>query len=99
MANHVEVEREGADITAAHMLIPEETPSEIRKFFDGTTIFMTGGSGFLGNLIIEKILRVCPDINGIYILMRPKKGKDPQERLDEMFKDVVSIFRSFNLTL
>jgi FlaA1/EpsC-like NDP-sugar epimerase len=31
--------------------------SEVTEFFNGLNIFVTGGSGFVGKLLIEKILR------------------------------------------
>lgn len=64
--------------------------SEIIKFYEGATIFITGGTGFLGNLILEKILRICPNISRIYLLVRPKRGLTAQERFEKIFGDVVS---------
>lgn len=48
-------------------------------------IFLTGGTGFLGKILIEKLLRSFPQIGTIYVLIRPKKGKDMKTRLDEFF--------------
>lgn len=31
--------------------------SDIQSFYKDTTIFLTGGTGFMGNLILEKLLR------------------------------------------
>ncbi|KAK9872053.1 hypothetical protein WA026_015303 [Henosepilachna vigintioctopunctata] len=59
--------------------------SEIQKFFVGQTIFVTGGTGFLGKLVIEKLLRDCNDLKKIYILVRTKKGKRESERFQEIF--------------
>ncbi|XP_015172637.1 PREDICTED: putative fatty acyl-CoA reductase CG5065 [Polistes dominula] len=58
----------------------------IQKFYDGQSILITGGTGFLGKLLIEKLLRSCPTIMCIYILIRPKKGKDVLQRKNELFK-------------
>jgi fatty acyl-CoA reductase len=33
--------------------------------------------------LVEKLLTECPDIERIYILLRPKHGHSPQKRLDE----------------
>ncbi|CAH1173794.1 unnamed protein product [Phaedon cochleariae] len=57
----------------------------IPEFFKGKCIFMTGGSGFIGKVMIEKLLRTCPDIKNIYVLVRPKRGKNIQERVKNLF--------------
>lgn len=54
---------------------------EIPKFYADQEIFITGGSGFMGKVLIEKLLRSCPDLKTIYVLLRPKKGKSVEERL------------------
>ncbi|KAL3271810.1 hypothetical protein HHI36_022280 [Cryptolaemus montrouzieri] len=56
----------------------------IPEFFTGRSIFITGGSGFMGKVLIEKLLRSCPGIVNIYMLIRDKKGKSPEERIKAM---------------
>ncbi|XP_076164073.1 fatty acyl-CoA reductase wat [Ptiloglossa arizonensis] len=63
--------------------------SEIAEFFAGTNVLVTGGTGFLGILLIEKLLRSCPDIATLYMIVRPKKGKNSQDRFKETFDNVV----------
>uniref|UniRef100_A0A0A9WQG7 Fatty acyl-CoA reductase n=1 Tax=Lygus hesperus TaxID=30085 RepID=A0A0A9WQG7_LYGHE len=68
--------------------LPEELkdiPDRVSATFEGKTFFITGGSGFLGKVLIEKILRKSPNINKIYLLMRQKKGKDSKQRIHELF--------------
>ncbi|XP_015590617.1 putative fatty acyl-CoA reductase CG5065 [Cephus cinctus] len=60
--------------------------SEIQSFFKGRTIFITGGSGLMGKVLIEKLLYSCSDLEKIYILLRPRRGRSPEIRVDEMFK-------------
>lgn len=43
-------------------------------------------TGFLGKLMVEKLLRSCPEIDKVYILARAKEGKSVQERVDELIK-------------
>ncbi|XP_050685690.1 putative fatty acyl-CoA reductase CG8306 [Leptidea sinapis] len=57
--------------------------SKVRAFYSGKNIFITGGTGFVGLCLIEKILRCIPDAGKIYLLMREKKGKQIAERLKE----------------
>uniref|UniRef100_A0AAR5PGN4 Fatty acyl-CoA reductase n=2 Tax=Dendroctonus ponderosae TaxID=77166 RepID=A0AAR5PGN4_DENPD len=56
----------------------------IQECFRGKNLFLTGGSGFIGKACIEKFLRSCPDLGKIYILLRPKKGKSLEERLEQI---------------
>lgn len=51
---------------------------------------MTGGTGFLGKVLIEKLLRSCPDVGEIFILMRPKAGLSIDDRLKKMLQLPVS---------
>lgn len=64
--------------------------SEIVDFYKDKCVFVTGASGFLGKILVEKLLRACEDIQTIYILIRDKKGKDIHTRMDEIYNDVVS---------
>jgi fatty acyl-CoA reductase len=47
---------------------------EIKEFYKDKTIFITGTTGFVGKVVLEKILRTLPDFKRIYIMVRPKKG-------------------------
>lgn len=64
--------------------------SPIPQFYHGRQILVTGATGFMGKVLVEKLLRCCPDIDKIYLLMRPKKGQDPTKRLDELLNTPVS---------
>ncbi|KAJ1520549.1 hypothetical protein ONE63_003666 [Megalurothrips usitatus] len=60
-------------------------PDRISQTLIGHKVFITGGTGFMGKVLIEKILRKTPDVGGIYLLVRNKKGKDPKERIKDVF--------------
>ncbi|XP_060533363.1 putative fatty acyl-CoA reductase CG8306 [Cylas formicarius] len=65
-------------------------PAEnLKTFYSGKNIFITGGTGFVGVCLLEKILRCIPDHGDIYLLVRPKKGKEISERLEEIKKNSV----------
>ncbi|XP_044359896.1 fatty acyl-CoA reductase 2, chloroplastic [Triticum aestivum] len=64
----------------------------ITEFFVGKNFFITGGTGFLAKVIIEKILRTTPDVGKIYVLIKAKDSEAALERLQneivgtELFK-------------
>ncbi|XP_066944625.1 putative fatty acyl-CoA reductase CG5065 isoform X1 [Macrobrachium rosenbergii] len=58
--------------------------SEVTEWYRNKTVFITGGTGFMGKVLVEKLLRSCP-VRRIYLLMRPKRGVDVEQRLDDMF--------------
>ncbi|GIX81767.1 fatty acyl-CoA reductase [Caerostris extrusa] len=62
----------------------ELTP--IQKFFFGRSVFITGATGFVGKVLVEKLLRCCPGIGMLYLLMRPKRKRTAEERLDKLFQ-------------
>lgn len=68
-----------------------EKISQISEFYSETSIFITGATGFLGKLLLEKLLRSCCDVKCIYLLLRPKKGKSIEKRFQELWKSVVSV--------
>ncbi|XP_054166808.1 fatty acyl-CoA reductase 1-like [Oppia nitens] len=63
--------------------------SDICNFYSNKNIFITGATGLLGKVLIEKYLRACHGLDGIYILMRQKKGKSAKERSDEYISDPI----------
>ncbi|XP_039444543.1 fatty acyl-CoA reductase 1-like [Culex pipiens pallens] len=56
----------------------------IPETFAGADVFITGGSGFMGKVLIEKLIRSCPDIGRVFVLLRPRRGRTPDERLQEL---------------
>ena len=63
--------------------------SKICKFYNNQNVFITGGSGFVGKVLIEKLLR-STNVHTIYVLIRAKKGHDAQKRFDDIFDSIVS---------
>ena len=64
--------------------------SKIANFFKDRSAFITGATGFMGKVLVEKLLRSCPNVKCLYLLVRPSKGKDIPGRLQELINNQVS---------
>ncbi|KAF3675540.1 Fatty acyl-CoA reductase 2 [Capsicum annuum] len=53
----------------------------IIKFLRGKTFLITGATGFLGKVLIEKILRTVPDVNKIFVLIKADNKEVAMHRL------------------
>jgi hypothetical protein len=47
-----------------------EARLSIRNAYRGATVFITGGAGYVGSVVLEQLLRLCPEISRIYLLVR-----------------------------
>lgn len=63
--------------------------SYIANWFRNQVIFITGSTGFMGKVLVEKLLRDCPDIKKCYLLMRTKRGIEPEQRRDDYVNHMV----------
>lgn len=68
--------------------------SEISQFFNDRSIFVSGGSGLMGKVLIWKLLKSCPGIKNIYVLIRSKRGKTAFLR----YQDIVKLPVRFDCT-
>jgi thioester reductase-like protein len=57
----------------------------ITQFYLDKTILITGSTGFLGKVVLEKILRSLPVVKRIYLAITPKaaEGKSEFSRYQE----------------
>ncbi|RYR43051.1 hypothetical protein Ahy_A08g039485 [Arachis hypogaea] len=53
----------------------------ITQFLEDKTILITGATGFLAKLVVEKILRVQPNVAKLYLLVRAKDFESATQRL------------------
>lgn len=47
--------------------------NSISHFLDGKVLLVTGSTGFVAKGLVEKLLRCVPDIQRIYLLVRPRR--------------------------
>lgn len=55
---------------------------KVKEYYNGKTILITGGTGFFAKVVLEKILRSCPDVGKIFLMVRPKK-MHPMRRIEK----------------
>ncbi len=54
--------------------------------YRGKSVLLTGGTGFLGTALVEKMLRSLPTLGRLYLIVRPSRTQGARERFE---KDVL----------
>lgn len=62
----------------------------IPEYYEGKNVLITGATGFMGKVLLEKLLRSCPGVKAAYVLVRPKAGQAPDARIADMINCKVS---------
>ncbi|XP_041471923.1 fatty acyl-CoA reductase 1-like [Lytechinus variegatus] len=61
----------------------------VSDFYAGKTLMITGATGFIGKVMLEKLLRCCPDIRRVFLLVRPKSGIKASARIEEITSGIL----------
>lgn len=61
--------------------------STIVNFYKGKNVLITGASGFLGKVLLWKLVETCKGIGKIYVLIRSKNNASADKRLLQMLKE------------
>jgi nucleoside-diphosphate-sugar epimerase len=65
---------------------PHPNAYSVRSHFDGAcSVFLTGATGYIGSLILEKLLR-STDVGRVYVLVRTRRGCSPADRLSRVLR-------------
>ncbi|KAF7225061.1 fatty acyl-CoA reductase 1 isoform X1 [Nothobranchius furzeri] len=56
----------------------------IPEYYAGKKVLISGATGFMGKVLLEKLLRSCPEVGTVYVMVRSKAGQSPQARVADM---------------
>jgi len=62
--------------------------SPVAQFYNNKIVFITGATGFMGKVLVEKLLR-STNILKLLVLIRPKKGVQTEQRLQTLLSSSV----------
>jgi len=62
--------------------------SPVVEFYNDKTVFITGATGFMGKVLVEKLLR-STNVKKLLVLIRPKKGVKTELRLKTLLESSV----------
>uniref|UniRef100_A0A182QTR1 Fatty acyl-CoA reductase n=1 Tax=Anopheles farauti TaxID=69004 RepID=A0A182QTR1_9DIPT len=61
---------------------------QVSEFYRDSVVLITGGTGFLGKVLVEKLLR-CFAVRKIFLLIREKRSTSASKRLEQMIRDPI----------
>ncbi|XP_004929428.1 putative fatty acyl-CoA reductase CG5065 isoform X2 [Bombyx mori] len=65
-------------------MIAHDSYKSIPDFYAGKTVFITGGTGFLGKVLVEKLVYSCPALNKVYVLIRETPKQNVLQKLKQL---------------
>lgn len=64
-------------------------PPSMAEWLSGKDILITGATGFMGTVLVEKLLRCFPNLNRLYLIVRNHKNLDPDDRIKKFMQNEV----------
>ncbi|MGM0559028.1 MAG: AMP-binding protein, partial [Myxococcota bacterium] len=82
MAQHESSHKERSESSnnGSQELANTEAQWSVSEMLSGKRLLVTGTTGFLGKVYLSLILKYHPDIDQIYLLIRPRKNQTAEER-------------------
>jgi len=59
----------------------------VKEFYKDKIILITGCTGFIGKIILEKLIRTCSDFKTIYVMIRKRQGTTLDARMKKEIYD------------
>ncbi|KAK9288642.1 hypothetical protein L1049_017102 [Liquidambar formosana] len=75
-----------ATATATATVVESSSGIGVVKFHQGRSYFITGATGFVAKVLIEKLLRTVPNVGKIFVLI---KAKNKEAALDRLKNEVI----------
>ncbi|KAK0396316.1 hypothetical protein QR680_001667 [Steinernema hermaphroditum] len=66
-----------------------ESRRRVADTYTGRSIFVTGFTGFLGKVLVEKLLWAFPDIKNVFVLVRDRRGVAPKDRIQKLLESPI----------
>lgn len=89
----------GEQATDGHARLTGSRMASIAEYYTGKNVLITGATGFMGKVLVEKLLRSCPEVKSLYLLVRPKAGQSMQQRVSDMMTCKVRAKRALVLNI
>lgn len=61
----------------------------VKRAFSGSSVLLTGVTGYVGSIVLEQLLRVCTDVKTVYVLIRGKRNLTSKQRLEKLLSSGV----------
>ena len=68
---------------------PENIHGNVSRFYQKKSIFITGATGFMGKVLLYKLLTSCHLLQKVYVLIRSKKEKTAHDRLQDLLSEPI----------
>lgn len=88
--SHVAADTSASDATDANTSgsdAASKDPAQqlsIPEALHGRTVLLTGATGFVGSVVLEQLLRTCPDVHKVFVLVRQKRGVAAHTRIRQL---------------